>query len=241
MARLPTLVDAISQHDGRDKATIAHVSRRLRDSHHIVSSKRGVGGAVMTMKDAATLLMGAYGDIGPHAAPDAVDRMKTLQPLPATEFDEAKREELPDELAFLGKRMSFAETIEQLLIHAPALDLWSQRHKGAWAVPEELKGLQAAEWSMLQGAWKFRRAGVPNLPATSRPIRVVCYAPGFAAEIHIGLQWAQLDGADSPFHGYYLAPSAARADVPSLGAAGSITLEFGLPTILALHRAVIVD
>lgn len=238
MARLPTLVDAIAQHDGRGRATIAHVARRLRDTQHIVSAKRGVGGTVMTMRDATTLLMGAYGDISPHGAPEAVERIKTLQPIPPTDFDRAVRDELPPELSFLKKRMSFFSTVESLLVNAPALYSWCEKHKRAWAVPPELKGLEAAEWSMLQGAWKFRAAGAPGLPTTAQPVRVVCYAPGFAAEVHIGLQWAQMEVDDSPFHGQYIAPPALRETLPQVHASTSITLEFGLPLLLSLHRAV---
>lgn len=239
MARLPTLVEALSREDGRGKATLAHVARRLRDTGHIISSKRGVGGATMTMKDAATLLMGCYADTSPHGAPEAVERAKALQPLPSTAFDKDKLAELPTDLGFLKKRMSFFDTVTSMIEHAPALEAWRDRHKSAWALPDQLKGLQAAEWSMLQGAWKFRAAGAANLPAGSQPIRIVCYAPGFAAEIHVGLQWAQLEGEASPFHAHFIAPESLRAGLPQARASASISLEFGLPVLLALHRAVL--
>lgn len=239
MARLPTLVEALSREDGRGKATIAHVARRLRDTGHIISSKRGVGGATMTMKDAATLLMGCYADISPHGAPEAVELATKLQPLPPTDLDKDKLTELPTELTFLRKRMSFFDTVTAMLENAPALERWQNQHSDSWELPSQLKGLSAAAYSMLHGPWKFRTAGAPNLPAGSRPIRVLCYAPGYAAEIHVGLQWEQLEGKESPFHAQFIAPDSLRSSLPQARASASITLEFGLPVLLALHRAVL--
>lgn len=239
MARLPTLVEALSREDGRGRATIAHVARRLRDTGHIISSKRGVGGALMTMRDASTLLMGCYADLSPHGAPEAVERAQALQPLPYTAFDKDKLAELPAELAFLKRRMSFFDSVTALMENAPALEVWFNNNKRAWALPDQLKGLEAAEWSMLQGPWKFRAAGAVNLPADSRPIRIICYAPGFAAEIHVGLQWAQLEGESSPYHNHFIVPDRLRESLPQARSSTSVTLEFGLPTLLALHRAVL--
>ena len=53
MARLPALIEAIARHDRRGQATIAHIARQVRDEGLIRSSKRGVGAAIMTVKDAA--------------------------------------------------------------------------------------------------------------------------------------------------------------------------------------------
>lgn len=237
MARLPTLVDAIAQHDGRGRATIAHVARRLRDTGRIISSKRGAGGAVMTVRDAATLLVGAYADVSPHNAPDAVERAMTLQPLPDDQFDKDKRAELPDELAFLRRRASFLETVERLVKNAESIERWRSRTLAA--VPFDAVPLNESEaqFSVLHGARKFRKAGAPNLPANSQPVRVVCYAPGYAAEVHIGFEWAQLESS-SPFHGYYIAPFSVRELVPQSRSPSTITLEFGLPLLLSVSRAV---
>ena len=237
MARLPTLVDAIAQHDGRGRATIAHVARRLRDTSHIISSKRGAGGATMTIKDAATLLIGAYADVSPHNAPESVERAMTLQPLPDDQFDKDKRAELPSELAFLRKRTSFFETLELLIENASAVERWQRRVLTSPLFSSSPTSESEAQFSILQGARKFYRAGAANLPANAQPVRVACYAPGFAAEIHIGFEWAQLE-LSSPFHSYYIAPLSVRERVPQSRSASTIVLEFGLPLLLSVSRAV---
>lgn len=85
--------------DVRSEKTDAGRVYRIVDTKRITSDKRGVGAAVMTMRDAATLLLGAYGDISPQHAHDAADRLRTLEPLPQTRFDKDKRKELGQDIA----------------------------------------------------------------------------------------------------------------------------------------------
>lgn len=244
MARLPALVDAIAQHDRRGHATIAHISRQVRDVDLIESKKRGAGASVMTFSDATTLLLGAYGNLTPQGAVEAVENMRSLQPSPWDKIDRMKREDLPEELAFLRKRLSFADTVEAMLANAPALAAWQRRYMSEWLGVTQ--GLTEAEFSMERAAAKLRAANTYAVLSPARVIRVVCYAPGLAAEVHLGRLWMQLE-EDDAFHEYYAPPTAwatkrALSDEtleidPREGALA--TMEFGLPTLLALHRAVV--
>ena len=236
MARLPNLVAAIGNHDRRGKPTIAHIARLVRDNELIASRTRGVGAAVMTMTDATTLLLGVIGDSSPGGALAAIANLKALRPLPWDKIDEMQREDLPEVLQFLRPRRGFAETLEQLLVHAPQLAEWA-RGFSPDAAEQVLHSQSSQEVSILRGANKFRAAGVSVLPPYEKPIRIVSYVPGLAAEIHLGMPWDQ-DHNDG-YHEYFCHP-----DVWSNGDAVTdclCTMEIGLPILLALHKAVVGD
>jgi hypothetical protein len=78
MATLPNLVDAISTCDGRDRASIAHVARVVREAGYIVNGPRGSGAPDMDMKSAANLLIALNGCDFPKEAPLAIDRFRSL-------------------------------------------------------------------------------------------------------------------------------------------------------------------
>lgn len=61
MARLPALIDALAAVDGRPRVTIDNVGRAIREAGLIQTTKRGLGAAEMTARDAAYLLIGLYG------------------------------------------------------------------------------------------------------------------------------------------------------------------------------------
>ena len=60
--------------------------------------------------------------------------------------------------------------------------------------------------------------------------------PGLQARL-MSQAWAQLE-LSSPFHGYYIAPFSVRELVPQSRSPSTITLEFGLPLLLSVSRAV---
>ena len=242
MARLPALVDALVPHDPRSKATLAHIARQVRDEDLIDSRKRGAGAAVMTFADAATLLMGAYGSATPQGAAEAVNNLRVLQPAPWDKTDRTRHEEMPERLGFLRKRMSFADALEALITNAPALAIWETEYLRSFPLADD-KEMSAAEYSMQRTMWKFQNSRVFATLPLARVVRVVCYAPGLAAEVHLGLIWRQLE-EDNSFHEFY-AP--AQAWKPSLAGSSSedgrretalTIMEFALPTLLALHHAV---
>lgn len=234
MARLPNLVAALAEHDRRGKPTIAHIARVVRDDDLIASRTRGVGASVMTMADAATLLMGVIGDSSPGGAAAAVKSLRELRPLPWDDHDRRRQEDLSAPLQFLKGRRGFAETLTLLIEHAPQLNDWAKQFNVS-ATGRPAVGLSVKEASLERGAKKFQAAGVAGLPAYDRAVRIISYVPGVAAEIHLGMPWDQIEDDDS-FHEYYCHPnlwSDGAAVTDSL-----CTMEVGLPSLLALHKAV---
>ncbi|RTL86893.1 MAG: hypothetical protein EKK29_08055 [Hyphomicrobiales bacterium] len=78
MAKLPALVTALSECDGRERKTIDHIARLIREAGHISTTKRGSGASEMTARDAANLFIGANGCDSPNEAPLAIDRFRSL-------------------------------------------------------------------------------------------------------------------------------------------------------------------
>ncbi|PIB90496.1 hypothetical protein CSW62_02270 [Caulobacter sp. FWC2] len=235
MARLPGLVRAIAEHDRRGEKTIAHIARQVRDAGLISSTRRGVGASIMAFSDAATLLMGVCGDSSPQGAVAAVHHLRSLQPLPWDRVDRMKREDLAPSLAFLRDTKGFAGTLEKLIEHAPEVERW---HGTYAAKASEQEGLSEAEFSARRVAKKLTSAVKRGTPGYGRLVRIVCYVPGVAAEIHLGNPWLSL-GEDDAFHEYYAVPDRAAEDADATLMDCSITIEVGLPTLLALHEAVV--
>jgi hypothetical protein len=78
MAKLPALVSALAECDGRDRATLEHIARVIREAGYIPTTKRGAGAAEMTAREAANLFIGANGCDAPKDAPLAIDRFRSL-------------------------------------------------------------------------------------------------------------------------------------------------------------------
>jgi hypothetical protein len=80
MARLPALVSALAEVDGRDRSGLENVARIIREAGHITTTKRGVGASEMTARDVANLFLGANGSDAAKDAPLAVERFRSLRP-----------------------------------------------------------------------------------------------------------------------------------------------------------------
>jgi hypothetical protein len=79
MARLPALIDAIAQFDGRGRPTLEHMARLIRQAGYIQTTKRGRGAAEMTENDAAALLIGVNATEDPSKTSDAVRLFSELR------------------------------------------------------------------------------------------------------------------------------------------------------------------
>jgi hypothetical protein len=114
MARLPALVAALAEEDDRDAGTLNLVARTVREAGHMATTKRGVGAAGMTVRDAANLLIGAYGAESPKEAPAAVAMFRTLR----NQRQEKGREGV---VGHLDAADSFGEALEALIAGTPEL------------------------------------------------------------------------------------------------------------------------
>lgn len=237
MARLPALIDALAEQDPRGSATIAHIARRVRDAGLIVSNAPGAGAATMTYRDAATLLMAVCGDTSPLGAVAAVERMRTFVPVPSDDTTAMQREDLPAHFRWLLKQTGFSATLEEMIARAPDLAEWEAGYLDAWAGDG---APTAAVWSMERSVARFKDVNQAFRPGLARAVRVVCYVPGRAAEIHLGHLWRDLEESDA-FHEYYAmpAPTTHKKAAPSPSEPDAlITVEIGTATLLALHKAV---
>lgn len=236
MARLPALVDALAEVDLRGHATLHHIARLVRDAGEITSTKRGAGGAKMEYRDAATLLMAACGDINPLGAVAAAKRLQTLEPIPADAMRTMQREDLPAHFDWLREPTDFATTLTRLIEHAPQLAAWEEAYQSGKA-DGVAEGVSEAEFSVTRAIHRFAQGGFR--PGLSKPVRVIFYAPGVAAEIHLGWVWDDLTETDA-FHEYYALPQPAARAVAADEPAPDVMfpVEVGVRTLLALHNAV---
>lgn len=234
MARLPGLVDALAEVDHRGHASLNYIARLARDGGLITSTKRGAGAAKMDYQDAAALLMAACGDVNPLGAVAAAERLKTLEPIPADTVGSMQREDLPSHFEWLRKPTSFATTLTLMIQHAPQLAAWEEAYQAGAAGGEG--GVSEAEFSVTRSIHRLAQGGFR--PGLSKPVRVIFYAPGVAAEIHLGWVWDDLTETDA-FHEYY-APPKAKGFEPDDEPAPDVMfpVEVGVRTLLALHEAV---
>jgi hypothetical protein len=65
--------------DGRERPTIDHVARLIREAGYITTDKRGAGAAEMTAREAANLVIALNGADTPKEAPVAIDRFRSLK------------------------------------------------------------------------------------------------------------------------------------------------------------------
>lgn len=236
MARLPALVDALAEVDPRTQASLNHIARLARDAGLITSTKRGAGAANMEYDDAAKLLMAACGDINPLGAVAAAQRLQALEPIPADTVRTMQREDLPAHFEWLREPTSFATTLTRLIEHAPQLEVWEKKYQASVSAGI-IEGVSEAKFSVARAIHRFAQGGFR--PGLSKPVRVIFYAPGVAAEIHLGWVWDDLTETDA-FHEYYASPQTAgqvdAADDPNPDV--MFPVEIGVRTLLALHHAV---
>ena len=79
MAKLPALVTALAEVDGRERQAVEHIGRTIREAGYIPTGKRGGGAADMTAREAANFLMALNGADTPKDCPTAIDRFRSLR------------------------------------------------------------------------------------------------------------------------------------------------------------------
>lgn len=117
MARLPALVSALHEVDGRERVTLEHIARVVREAGLIVTTKRGSGASPMSVRDAANLLIGANGCDAPKDAALAVQRFRTLAPRYPRRADPSRA----GVFLALDAAKTFGDAVEALIVGAPEL------------------------------------------------------------------------------------------------------------------------
>jgi len=79
MAKLPALVTALAEVDGRDRKSVEHIGRTIREAGYIPTGKRGSGAAEMSPREAANFIIALNGADTPKDGPIAIDRFRSLK------------------------------------------------------------------------------------------------------------------------------------------------------------------
>ncbi len=126
MAKLPALVTALAAVDGRERTSVDHVARTIRERGYITTGKRGGGAAEMAARDAANLLIALNGADTPKGAGLAIDRFRSLRFwFPGTASELAARNDtypdLPKPLQHVMNSRFFGEALDALIEGVPDL------------------------------------------------------------------------------------------------------------------------
>ena len=218
MAKLPAIVDVLAAADGqRDRVTIHNIARTCRETGLLPPTARGAGAVDMTLTAAVNLLIATSMPVPRGDAPAAAARFRDMEP-----FTVCLNQMESPLLMAIARATSLGDALELLIKLAPAIDnefagvakvgaLRTGRH----VFPELVVKFMFGAWS--QGAQVFRVAdrdagGPPELIAAFR----------------------RNDNAVLEQRGNVVAAELDR-DRPDRVLEQSVT--FGLPMLLALHRA----
>jgi hypothetical protein len=236
MAKLPALVTVLAEVDGRDRATVDHYARTIREAGYIPTTKRGSGAAEMTAREAANLLIALCGADAPKEAPLAIDRFRSLRRFCVWSDEEALAPALPP----LAEANTFGDALEYL-IDDGVIELGVM--VGIYSLAHGARGGKA----LADGMIRALRPGGVFIPAGLR-ITFHRYAADIAfwtpspqmgepldysrPERRAGLyrtEWEALfrPDEDRAFAGFYGGGASDR----------QVAVTVGLPTLFALHEA----
>lgn len=126
MAKLPSLVTALSEVDGRDRKAVDHIGRTIREAGYIPTGKRGSGAADMAEREAANLIIALNGSDTPKDTPIAIDRFRSLKQFYSGTSKDFKTysdsfEGQPDAIKNAADCRTFGEALEALIEGVPSL------------------------------------------------------------------------------------------------------------------------
>jgi hypothetical protein len=170
MARLPQLIDAISKTSGRDRSSVEHWARAIREAGLITTTKRGVGAAEMTTRDAANLIIAANAAENTKEALQAVPQFRDLE----TWYSTSETQAFEGVFARLKDAPTFGEALEELIEGVPELILSFGQYL------EEAYGDKAALMSDPSNAVRLV-VELGRWPATAS-IRIERYNQGWIAD-----------------------------------------------------------
>lgn len=234
MAKLPALVSALAECDERDRATLDHIARVIREAGLIPTTKRGGGASEMTVREAANLLIAANASESPKEAAMAVAHYRSLegQDISPGVYDEKdgvytrRDHEEGGIFARITEAANFGEALETLIDGVPELllsllayidDAYGGNHS-----PEQLAHIK-------RGMIRFGEyAGVHVTFSRPRPyatIRIVAWPRG---EERVHYEWRFRVDTKLFMNGFY----------PERGKDRATTVTVGLRTLLKLFGAV---
>jgi hypothetical protein len=126
MSKLPALVSALSEVDGRDRKSVEHIGRTIREAGYIPTGKRGSGAADMTPREAANFIIALNGADTPKDGPIAIDRFRSLRQYykgTSKDFREYvdSFEGQPEAMQDVADSRTFGEALDALIDGVPSL------------------------------------------------------------------------------------------------------------------------
>lgn len=126
MAKLPSLVTALAEMDGRDRQSVEHIGRTIREAGYIPTGKRGSGAAEMTEREAANFIIALNGADTPKECPLAIDRFRSLRQFykgTSKDFRDYvdSFEGQPEAMQAVADSRTFGEALEGLIDGVPSL------------------------------------------------------------------------------------------------------------------------
>jgi hypothetical protein len=161
MAKLPSLVTALAEVDGRDRKSVEHIGRTIREAGYIPTSKRGSGAAEMSVREAANFIIALNGADTPKDGPVAIDRFRSLRQWFQGTSDDIKAQldsfdTAPEAVQNASDCRVFGEALEALIEGVPSLAA-SFQHFGI----ENLPGNNPSYWeTRLLGALRLGMFGL---------------------------------------------------------------------------------
>ncbi len=220
MAKLPALVSALAECDDRDRSTLDHIARVIREAGLIPTTKRGSGASDMTVREAANLLIGASTAEHPKSAAMVVPLYRSLIGQNLSPNDEQR-----GVFARISEARTFGDALETLIEGAPEVLASSFQY-----VDDAYGGNHTAEQLRLLKAMVLRGdlAAVEVIFSRPTPYAEMRVVTRPAGQERLQYHWRFMVDADLFMQGFY---TDRRRDRTS-------TVTVGLRTLLALFAAV---
>lgn len=122
MAKLPALISALDLTSQRERSTIEHIARVIREAGFIPTTKRGPGASDMGAREAANLLLAVAGSDLPKDAPIAVDSLRSLERLGRSYPDDG----IPEVFAGVHAATDFGTAVEALIDNAARISAFGR-------------------------------------------------------------------------------------------------------------------
>lgn len=136
MAKLPALVNALTEVDERERPTLDHFARVIREAGLIPTTKRGSGAADMTTREATNMLIAVNTADSPKLAPVAVTHYRSLKGM---NYGPVRKPE--GIFGRINDASNFGEALEVLIEGAPEIQTsFSEFIDNAYSnYPEEVR------------------------------------------------------------------------------------------------------
>lgn len=202
MTTLPNLVSALSEVDGRDRKSIEHIARVIREAGYIPKGKRGGGAPEMTPREAANLIIALNGADTPKDCPLAIDRFRSLVQAFSGSAKDFRNyvdsfEDQPEAMQVAADSHTFGEALEAILSEVPSLVEAFYRFG-----KEQFPGKDPAYWdSHLLGALRIGMFGLSiqfNRYAASIEVFIM---HGSERKVQSVIQFRQDMNRDEGFYG----------------------------------------